>query len=98
VDTRDAYNLVRMVEGEEWKLAFSIHYRLFKSLVMPFGLTNAPSNIQALINDVLCANHDKFCIAFLDDIFTYSDTLKEPKEQVYKVLKALPQTGLHLKL
>jgi len=86
-----------MVEGEEWKTAFQTRYGFFESLVMPFGLTNAPSDFQALINDMLRAYLDDFCTAFLDDIFIYSNTLKEHKEQVYKVLKALSDAGLHLK-
>jgi len=97
LDIRGAYNLVRMAEGEEWKTAFRTRYGLFESLVMPFGLTNAPSDFQALINDVLRAYLDDFCTAFLDDIFIYSNTLKEHREQVYKVLKALSDAGLHLK-
>jgi len=64
---------------------------------MPFGLTNAPADFQALINDVLRAYLDDFCTAYIDDIMMYSNTLKEHKEQVYKVLKALSDAGLHLK-
>jgi len=97
LDIRGAYNLVRMAEGEEWKKAFWACYGLLESLVMPFGLTNTRSDFQALINDVLRTYLDDFCTAFLDNIFIYSDTLKEHKEQVYKVLKALSQAGLHLK-
>jgi len=73
LDIRSAYNLVRMAEGEEWKMVFQTRYGLFESLVMPFGLTNAPSDFQALINDVLGAYLDNFCTAFLDDIFIYSN-------------------------
>jgi len=58
---------------------------------------NAPSDFQALINDVLQSYLGDFCTAFLDDIFIYSNTLEELKEQVYKVLKALSDAGLHLK-
>jgi len=97
LDIRGAYNLVRMAEGEEWKTAFQMRYGLFESLVMPFRLTNAPSDFKALINDVLRAYLDDFCTAFLNDIFIYSNTLKEHKKQVYKVLKALSDAGLHLK-
>jgi len=46
---------------------------------------------------VLRAYLDDFCTAFLDDIFIYSNTLKEHKEQVYEVLKDLSQAGLYLK-
>jgi len=97
LDIRSAYNLVQMAEGEEWKTAFQTRYGLFESLVMPFGLTNAQSDFQALINDVLRTYLDDFCTAFLEDIFILSHTLKEHKEQVYKVLQALSQAGLHLK-
>jgi hypothetical protein len=97
LDIRGAYNLVRMAEGEEWKTAFRTRYGLFESLVMPFGLTNAPADFQALINDVLRQFLDDFCTAFLDDILIYSNTLEEHKKQVYKVLKALSDAGLHLK-
>jgi len=97
LDIRGAYNLVQMAEGEVWKTAFRTCYGLFEFLVMPFGLTNALSDFQALINDVLRGYLDDFCTAFLDDNFIYHNTLKEHKEQVYKVLKALSDARLHLK-
>jgi len=86
-----------MAVGKEWKMAVRTCYGLFESLVMPFGLMNAPSDFQSLINDVLRSYLDDFCTAFLDDIFIYSNTLEEHKEQVYKVLKALSDAGVHLK-
>jgi len=97
LDIRGAYNLVWMAEGEEWKTAFRTRYGLFESLVMPFGLINAPADFQAQINDVHRQFLDDFCTALLDDILIYSNTLEEHKKQVYKVLKALSDAGLHLK-
>ena len=41
---RGAYNLLRVVEGDEWKTAFRTRYGLYESLVIPFGLTNAPAD------------------------------------------------------
>uniref|UniRef100_A0A4W5LKA1 ribonuclease H n=1 Tax=Hucho hucho TaxID=62062 RepID=A0A4W5LKA1_9TELE len=53
LDLRNAYHLVRIKEGDEWKTAFNTPRGHFEYLVMPFGLSNSPAVFQALINDVL---------------------------------------------
>lgn len=52
-DLRNAYHLVRIKEGNEWKTAFNTPLGHFEYLVMPFGLTNAPAVFQAMVNNVL---------------------------------------------
>ena len=47
LDLRNAYHLVRVREGDEWKKAFNTPLGHFEYLVMPFGLTNAPAVFQA---------------------------------------------------
>ena len=53
IDIRDAYNLIRIKEGDEWKTAIRTCYGLFEFLVMPFGLTNAPATFQPSVNETL---------------------------------------------
>ena len=61
---------------------------------MPFGLANGPSSFQTYINDVLHGMLDVFCTAYIDDILIYSNSMKEHKEHVRKVLEALQKAGL----
>ena len=42
IDLRDAFYGIRIVKGEEWKIAFRTRYGLYEFQVMPMGLTNIP--------------------------------------------------------
>ena len=68
LDLRNAYHLVRIREGDEWKTGFNTPSGLYEYCVMPFGLTNAPAVFQAMINDVLRNFLDQFMYVYLDDI------------------------------
>ena len=63
---------------------------------MQFGLTNAPATFQHFINDTLRPFLDRFCTAYLDDIFIYSETIQEHRNHVRQVLQALQEAGLGL--
>ena len=43
IDLQGAYNLICIMKGDEWKIAFWTRYGHFEYNVMPFGLTNAPA-------------------------------------------------------
>ena len=72
-----AFNKLQMAEGEEWKTAMCICYRLFKYLVMPFSLCEASSSFQSYINDILQDCLDIFTTVYIDDILIYSKSVKE---------------------
>ena len=69
LDLRNAYQLVRIREGDEWKTAFNTPTGHWEYLVMPFGLTNAPAVFQTFVNDVLrdMINKFVFVLFYLDD-------------------------------
>ncbi len=54
IDLHGAYNLVRIQEGDEWKISFHTCYGQFEYVVMPFHLTNALVVFQHFMNDVFC--------------------------------------------
>nr|XP_014027888.1 unnamed protein product [Salmo salar] len=76
-DLRNAYNLVRIQDGDKWKTAFNMASCHYECLVMPFGLTNAPAVFQALVNDVLCEMLNRFVFIYLKDILVFSRFVQE---------------------
>ncbi|XP_055015782.1 uncharacterized protein LOC129410863 [Boleophthalmus pectinirostris] len=97
LDLRNAYHLVRIRQGDEWKTAFNTPLGHFEYLVMPFGLTNAPAVFQTLVNDVLRDMLNKFVFVYLDDILIFSRDLKEHVQHVRLVLQRLLENKLFVK-
>ncbi|XP_071210165.1 uncharacterized protein [Salvelinus alpinus] len=97
LDLRNAYHLVRIKPGDEWKTAFNTPTGHYEYLVMPFGLTNAPAVFQALINDVLRDMLNIFVFVYLDDILIFSSSLQEHTKHVRQVLKRLLDSHLYVK-
>uniref|UniRef100_A0A8C5N9Y2 Gypsy retrotransposon integrase-like protein 1 n=1 Tax=Gouania willdenowi TaxID=441366 RepID=A0A8C5N9Y2_GOUWI len=97
LDLRNAYHLVRIREGDEWKTAFNTPLGHFEDLVMPFGLTNAPAVFQALVNDVLRDMLNRFVFVYLDDILIFSKTPSEHQQHVRMVLQRLLENKLFVK-
>ena len=97
-DITNAYNRLRIKEGDEWKTAFRTKYGHYEYKVMPFGLTNAPASFQRFIFHVLQGYLDKFVIAYLDDILVFSKTEEEHIEHNRKVLQRLREAKVTLKL
>uniref|UniRef100_A0A3Q3GHN4 Gypsy retrotransposon integrase-like protein 1 n=1 Tax=Kryptolebias marmoratus TaxID=37003 RepID=A0A3Q3GHN4_KRYMA len=97
LDLRNAYHLLRIRKGDEWKTAFKTPIGHFEYLVMPFGLSNAPAFFQALVNDVLRDFLNVFVFVYLDDILIYSKTLEEHKHHVRQVLQRLLENKLYVK-
>jgi hypothetical protein len=65
---------------------------------MPFGLTNAPAIFQAYINKTLEGLLDITCVAYLNDICIYSDSIEEHAKHVREVLDRLRKARLYVKL
>ncbi len=97
LDLCNAYHLVRIRKGDEWKTAFNTPRGHFEYLVMPFGLSNSPAVFQALINDMLRDMVDQFIYVYLDDILIFSSSLQEHVQHVRRVLQRLLENGIFVK-
>jgi hypothetical protein len=65
---------------------------------MPFRLTNAPAIFQAYINKILKGFLDITCVAYLNDIYIYSDSIEKHAKYVREILDRLKKAGLYVKL
>lgn len=97
LDLRNAYHLVRVREGDQWKTAFNTPLGHFEYEVMPFGLTNAPAVFQSLVNDVLRDMLNRFVFIYLDDILIFSPDLETHQQHVRQVLQRLMENKLFVK-
>ena len=98
IDLQEAYNLVCIKAGDEWKTAFRTRYGHFEYNVMPFGLTNAPAIFQYFMNDVFREFLDHFVVVYLDDILVFSKNDKDHENHVRLVLEKLRFARIYTKL
>ncbi|XP_057205010.1 uncharacterized protein si:ch211-159i8.4 isoform X2 [Triplophysa rosa] len=97
LDLRNAYHLVRIREGDEWKTAFNTPTGHYEYTVLPFGLTNAPAVFQGLINSILGDMVNLFVFVYLDDILIFSPSLQVHAQHVRRVLQRLLENQLFVK-
>jgi hypothetical protein len=98
LDLRNAYNLVRIREGDEWKTVFNIPSGHYEYLLMPFGLSNSPAVFQALVNTTLTDVLNLFIFVYLDDILDFSKIIPEHILLVRQVLRRLLQSQLYVEV
>lgn len=96
LDVITAFNRIRVVAGDVWKIAFTTRYRQFECVVMPFSACNVPGTFQSYINDTLRDFLDDFYLAYLDDCLVFSYTRGEYIQYVRKVIQKLLDAGLQL--
>ena len=92
------YNNVRIKEGDELNIAFSMPEGAFELMVMFFGLTNLLATFQAMINDLL-SNMIKAGViaAFIDDVMVGIETEDEHDDIVEEVLRRMAENNPFVK-
>jgi hypothetical protein len=62
----NAYHLVCIKEGGEWKMIFQCKIGSFKYNVIPFDLTITPAAFQSFMNDIFADVREDFVVVYLD--------------------------------
>jgi len=98
MDLQWGYNNVRIKEGDEWKVAFTIHMGSFEPVVMFFGMMNLLATFQGMMNEIMrdLINEGKV-VVFVDDVLIGTDSKEGHDEIVAEVLKRLEENDLYVK-
>ena len=86
IDLSDAYEQIRTEAGDVWKTAFACIFGTFVSNVMMMGDCNAPATFQQMMTFIFRDAIGRYVLAYLDDIFVFSDTLEEHVKHIRDVL------------
>ncbi|KAK3517125.1 hypothetical protein QTP86_004013, partial [Hemibagrus guttatus] len=97
LDLKSAYYLIRIKEGDEWKIIFLTTRGHYEYRVMPYGLANAPAVFQSFINEIFRDILYKYVVAYIDDILIYSKSEEEHQGHVRTVLTRLLENQLYVK-
>jgi len=98
LDLRWGYNNIRIKEGNEWKVVFTIYIGAYEPTVMYFGLTNSPTTFQTMMNDLFCdLINQRDTATFIDDILVATDIKEGHDKLVEEVLKRLEENDLFIK-
>ena len=89
LNVRNAYHIIRIAEGDKWKMGLRTWYGHFEYQVMRFDLANGPVQLQGYINSILQEYLDIFALAYMNNILIYNEDKTEYETYVWKVLQRL---------
>ena len=76
LNIRQVFYRIKIKKLIEDLIIFRTKYDSYKYKILLFNLYNSSIFFQRYINDVLFNYLDDFCIIYVDNIFIYSDNLK----------------------
>ena len=87
LDMTEAYEQTHIRPEDVRKTTFSTIFGTFQSQVMQMGDCNAPSTFQRLMTTIFRDFLGRFVHIYLDNIFIYSQSIREHIEHIMKVLQ-----------
>ena len=98
INISDTYEHIWVKPDDVWKTVFSNVFGTFLSLTMQQGDCNAPATFQCLMTMTFHEYIGKFMHIYLDNIFIYSDSIKEHKKYLGLMYTKLYKAKLYLVL
>jgi Reverse transcriptase (RNA-dependent DNA polymerase) len=96
VDIADTYEQICIEPTNVWKTSFAMIYSTYASNTILMGDCNAPSTFQWFMTNIFRDHIGIFLHVYLDNIFIYSDTIRDHLRHIRTVIKCLQVEGLSL--
>jgi hypothetical protein len=96
LDMSDAYEQIRIDKDDVHKKAFATIFGTYKLYVMQIGDCNVPATFQHLMTHIFREHIGKFMHIYLDDIFIFSNTVREHHKHLRIVFELLRNAHLYL--
>ena len=95
LDMTEAYEQMHIRPEDVCKTTSSTIFGTFQSWVMQMGDCNAPSTFQQLMTTIFWEFLRRFVHIYLNDIFIYSQSIREHIEHIMKVLQWLKESQFY---
>ena len=96
LDMTEAYEQMCIRPEDVCKTTFCTAFGTFQSWIMQMGDCNAPSTFQLLMTAIFWEFLRRFIHIYLDNIFIYSQSIREHIEDIIKVLQQLREAQFYL--
>ena len=96
LDMTEAYEQTCMMPEDVCKMTFSTIFGTFQSQVMQMGDCNAPSTFQQLMTALFQEFLGRFVHIYFDDMFIYSQIIREHIKHIIKVLQQPGEAQFYL--
>jgi DNA-directed RNA polymerase subunit L len=98
IDLQNGYHLIRVKEGDQWKMGFNCGYSLYEFMVIPFRLTYTLNTFQDMMNHILMDLLDKGVIVYITDVLIYPKSSEKHDILVEEVVNRLGENKLGISL
>ena len=84
--------------SERRKTSFIYRNGQWKCRRMPVSLCNSGATYRRLMDVVISGLEYVVCLAYIDDVIVYSETINEHSEHLRMVIKRIAEAGLKIKI
>lgn len=97
MDAHAGYLQVNISPKSSKMLGIETDYKTYEMLRLPFGLSVSPMAYQRIMNKITADYLYRFCVSYIDDLLTYSQSFPDHLHHLRLVLTRLSDAGLRMR-